>query len=81
MHFEKWLSAHEIIRRERKEEPVLYKEIGADDIKQGALGDCYFLSSIASLAETETRKIEGGFSRVLSTMMANNTPQLNATGI
>eukprot|EP00347_Sterkiella_histriomuscorum_P024013 403332608 len=33
----------------------LYKTIGPSDIRQGACGDCYFLSSIASLAENPDR--------------------------
>lgn len=33
----------------------LYNKIGPSDIKQGYCGDCYFLSSISSLAESEER--------------------------
>ena len=33
----------------------LYKSIEAGDIKQGALGNCYFLSSIAAIAEFKER--------------------------
>ena len=33
----------------------LFKNIGPSDIRQGACGDCYFLSSIASLAENPDR--------------------------
>jgi len=34
---------------------VLYNTIGPNDIKQGKCGDCYFLSSISSLAEYSDR--------------------------
>ena len=33
----------------------MYKKIGPNDIRQGKCGDCYFLSSISSLAEKENR--------------------------
>lgn len=32
-------------------ELVVFNDIGTDDIKQGQLGNCYYLSAIASLAE------------------------------
>jgi calpain-15 len=34
---------------------VVYNKIGPNDIRQGACGDCYFLSSISSLSEYENR--------------------------
>ena len=34
---------------------VVYSKIGPNDIKQGVCGDCYFLSSLSSLAEKEGR--------------------------
>lgn len=33
----------------------LYKDINVDDIKQGILGNCYFLSSISAIAEFKER--------------------------
>jgi calpain-15 len=33
----------------------VYREIRPDDIRQGACGNCYFLSSISSLAENPER--------------------------
>jgi len=38
-----------------KDNFCVFKNIGPSDIKQGACGDCYFLSSIASLAENPDR--------------------------
>ena len=34
---------------------VVYDKIGPNDILQGKCGDCYFLSSLSSLAENEDR--------------------------
>ncbi len=34
------------------------KDISTDDIKQGNLGDCYFLSAVASVCEQEPEKIK-----------------------
>ena len=34
---------------------TIYKEISPNDIKQGYCGDCYYLSSVASLAEKPDR--------------------------
>lgn len=33
----------------------VFNQISADDIQQGHCGDCYFLSSLSSLAEEEAR--------------------------
>jgi hypothetical protein len=36
------------------------KGINPEDVNQGQLGDCYFLSSVASLAQLDPKKIHGG---------------------
>ncbi|MCP4294663.1 MAG: hypothetical protein GY786_03560 [Proteobacteria bacterium] len=41
-----WSKAREIFRN-----PEIFKKIEPTDILQGSLGDCYFLCSLASLAE------------------------------
>jgi calpain-15 len=45
---------------------VVYNKIGPSDIRQGVCGDCYFLSCISSLAETD-----GRVERMLLTHEAN----------
>ena len=47
-----WLRPHEIFKTYSY---FLYKGIEPDDIKQGALGNCYFLASIAAIAEFKER--------------------------
>lgn len=47
-----WKRPNEIFRNFNY---YLYKGIEADDIKQGMLGNCYFLSSIAAIAEFKER--------------------------
>jgi calpain-15 len=36
-------------------EPTVFDDINPNDIQQGALGDCYFLSALSALAETPSR--------------------------
>ncbi len=42
------------------DELVDKKGINPEDVDQGGLGDCYFLSSVASLAQADPQKIYGG---------------------
>ena len=52
--YNKWLRFSEI----KKEKPhVIYESIDPLDINQGELGDCYFLSSLSSIAEKPERII------------------------
>lgn len=44
-----WLSAKEIFNNEKYE--IFKDSVEIDDIKQGTLGDCYFLSSICSMSK------------------------------
>lgn len=46
-----WKRAEEIFKGKKVE--VFEGKIEPNDIKQGALGDCYFLSSLSSLAERD----------------------------
>jgi len=41
MCFDKWVPASSLVSKYSKDAPKLYTIIGADDINQGALGDCY----------------------------------------
>lgn len=48
----KWKRAREIFR---KDNFTLYEKIEVDDINQGQIGNCYFLSALSSLAEFDNR--------------------------
>jgi hypothetical protein len=48
----KWIRPHEIFRTYNY---YLYKGIEPNDIKQGALGNCYFLASISAISEFRER--------------------------
>lgn len=41
------------------EKPTFMKDLGAGDVKQGALGDCWFIASLSALVN-----VEGGVKRV-----------------
>jgi calpain len=47
----KWAKISEVI----KNPEIIVGKIEPNDIKQGYLGDCYFLAAIAALAEKEDR--------------------------
>ena len=39
--------------------PLFFNGAGTDDVNQGAVGDCYFLSSISSVADSSVASIDG----------------------
>ena len=53
----KWLRASEIksLNDDEGELSIFFEDISPSDIKQGALGDCYFLSAISVLTEHPNR--------------------------
>ena len=47
------------------DKPTFMREVGAGDVKQGSLGDCWLLASLSALAN-----VEGGIERIC---VAHNT--------
>ena len=43
----------------RLDYPLFFNGAGTDDVNQGAVGDCYFLSSISSVADSSVASIDG----------------------
>ena len=43
----------------RLDYPLFFNGAGTDDVNQGAVGDCYFLSSISAVADSSVASIDG----------------------
>ena len=48
----------------RLDYPLFFNGAGTDDVNQGAVGDCYFLSSISAVADSSVASIDGSVKSV-----------------